>query len=201
MLGRDRGDHRPGGSEAAQPAAGLRAVHARSRRRCGSSTPATASGRPGTAPITGGVPVPVQITGSAAGALTTAGSVVMNVTVVTPSAAGFLTVYPNGAAGAERLEPQLRSRPGRAEPGDDEDRDGRRGQPAAQPGLRARHRRRHRHLRQLERGGRRQGRHGDAGAQARHPHRARHGRRSADGSGPARRSTSRWRAATSTASS
>ena len=54
-------------------------------------------GRPGTAPITGGVPVPVQITGSAAGALSTAGSVVMNVTVVTPSAAGFLTVYPNGA--------------------------------------------------------------------------------------------------------
>lgn len=54
-------------------------------------------GRPGTSPIPANVPIPVQITGSAAGALTTAGSVVMNVTVVSPSSAGFMTVYPTGA--------------------------------------------------------------------------------------------------------
>jgi len=55
-------------------------------------------GRPGSSPIPAGVPIPVQVTGSAAGALTTAGSVVMNVTVVGPTSAGYLTVYPNGAA-------------------------------------------------------------------------------------------------------
>jgi hypothetical protein len=42
------------------------------------------------------VPVPVQITGSPANVPTTAGSVVMNVTVVGPSATGFITTYPNG---------------------------------------------------------------------------------------------------------
>ena len=50
----------------------------------------------------------------------------MNVTVVSPSAPGYLTVYPTGTAGAERVEPELRRRTDGAQPG--------RGAPRGRPG-------------------------------------------------------------------
>jgi hypothetical protein len=53
-------------------------------------------GRPGTTPVPGGQIVSVDVTGGTSGVHSSAGAVVLNVTVVGPSAAGFMTVFPNG---------------------------------------------------------------------------------------------------------
>ncbi len=55
-------------------------------------------GRPGTAPLASGAPLAVPIVTAQSGVPSHAQLVALNVTVVGPSAAGFLTVAPNGVA-------------------------------------------------------------------------------------------------------
>jgi hypothetical protein len=58
----------------------------------------TRSGLGGTGPVVSGIPVSLQVTGRGGVPSTGVAAVVLNVTVVGPTAAGFITAYPSGSA-------------------------------------------------------------------------------------------------------
>ena len=85
-------------------------------RRPASSTPAIGVGAPA-ARMGPGQTIRLQVAG--AGGVPPAGAtaVVLNVTVTEPTAGGVLTAWPAGAEPAAGVEPELRRRPDRAQPG------------------------------------------------------------------------------------